>query len=221
MIVDTMSLQEVGETILKTAIKNIPRIKGMVRSKERTYKRIIYKGLKDMYDFQPLQFEADGINYHLCPYSIGKSDYKKYGMLYTLFAHFYYNGTNWYCTITNNFKSVSIYCNHFFERYIERHLKDDSSVNPEIVRKFFNETDHLHYNRLIENPKHPNCIYSSSRIGVCCGYRVSKNILAFMTYIDKDTLTLGDKKESYDIGLKALDSVYMNEKGELQFGIIA
>lgn len=35
MIVDTMSLQEVGETILKTAIKNIPRIKGMVRSKER------------------------------------------------------------------------------------------------------------------------------------------------------------------------------------------
>lgn len=219
MIVDSMTLQEVGEAILKTAKVNIPKIKGMIRRKDKDYRRIIFKGLKDRYDFKPLSFVADGIEFHICPYSLGKKDYKRYGLLHCVFAHIYYKGTNWYCTVSDSFSTIKMYCNHFFERYIERHLKDNSQVNVETVRRYLKETEYLHYIRFINNPKHPNCIYSSTKIGVCCGRVVSKNILAFMTYIDKETLSLGEKKESYNISQIALDTVYMDEKGEMQFGV--
>lgn len=221
MIVDTMTLQEVGEGILKASIKSKPTIKGMLNRKDRDYKRVIYKGLKDRYDFQPLSFTADGIEFHICPYSLGKKDYKKFGMMYCLFARVFYRGTNWYCNIADSFVGVNMYCNHFFERYIERHLKDDSKVGVDIVRRYFKNTAHLHYTCFIDNPKYPNCIYSATKIGICCGRRVSEKVRCFLTYIDKETLSMGDKKQSYDIGQKALDTVYMDERGELQFGIVA
>ena len=61
MIVDTMSLQEVGETILKTSRKSFFKIFELIARKERNYRKIIIKGLKDRYDFQPLSFTNDGI----------------------------------------------------------------------------------------------------------------------------------------------------------------
>lgn len=213
MIVDTMSLQEVGEAILKTAISNIPTIAKMIIRKERIYKRVIYSGLKERYDFQPLSFADNGIEFYICPYSKGKRDYKKYGMANGLFAHVYYRGTNWYCLINYDYSRVYMYCNHFFERFIERHLKDKSIVNVEVVRKYFKETDYLSTWRFVDNPKYENCIYASTNIGVCCGQMISKNVLAFKTYIDMETLTLGDKKNVFDVGQLVFDRLTTNKLG--------
>lgn len=213
MIVDTMSLQEVGEAILKTAISNIPTIAKMIIRKERIYKRVIYSGLKERYDFQPLSFADNGIEFYICPYSKGKKDYKKYGLGFCLFAHVYYRGSNWYCLITWDYSSVQMYCDHFFERYIERHLKDDSLVNVDIVRRYFKETDYLTHNEFVEHPKYKNCIYTSTNIGVCCGEKVSKHILVYKTYIDLGTLTIGKKREAFDEGQKAFESVITNVWG--------
>lgn len=219
MIVDTMTLQEVGETILKASQKSIMIITKKMAAKERDYRRIIIKGQKERYDFQPIPFITDGIEFYICPYSKGKKDYKKYGMAYCLFAHVFYKSTNWYCMITWNFLSVMMYCNHFFERYIERHLQDDSEVNVDLVRRYYKETDYLTYFCDIDNPKYENCIYGSTNIGVCCGEKVSNNILVYKTFIDIETITIGDKRKTLDKGQKILESLVTNEIGIREFRI--
>ena len=221
MIVDTMTLQEVGETILKTAIRNIPTIGKLIMRKDKVYKRIIYKGQKERYDFLPMTFEADGIEFHICPYSKGKSDYKKYGIANGLFAHIFYRRTNWYCLITYDYQSVVMYSNHFFERYIERHLKDSTQVNAETVRRYFKETDYLTMCQVIDNPKYKNCIYGSTNIGVCCGEIVSSNVKVFKTFIDMETLTQGDKKETFDSGQTFFANLITNKLGIREFKGVA
>ena len=221
MIVDTMSLQEVGETILKTATRNIPTVAKMILRKEKVYKRVIYRGLKERYDFQPLLFTDDGIEFIICPFSLGKRDYKKYNMAIGLFAHVFYRGTNWYCLITWDYSRVQMYCNHFFERYIERHLKDNSQVNVETVRKYFKETDYLTLYRFVDNPKYENCVYASTKIGVCCGQAISKNIVAYKTYIDMETLTQGDKKTVFDKGQITFPKLIINKLGLRAFKDVA
>jgi len=221
MIVDSMSLQEVGEAVLKAAHKSIPLIGEMLLRKDKDYRRIIIKGQKERYDFLPIPFNTDGIDFFLCPYSKGKRDYKKYGTLYCLFAHVFYKGTNWYCMITADWFRVIMFCNHFFERYIQRYLKDDSEVNAETVRKFFKETDYLYINSPIENPKHPNCVYASMNIGIACGEIVSKQVTVYKTFLCKDTLTLGDKKMVFDKGQEDFERIVMNKYGLREFGSVA
>lgn len=214
-----MSLHEVGEAILKASQKSICRIVKMGANKDKDYRKVIIKGLKDRYDFQPISFTTDGIEFILCPYSKGKKDYKKYGMKYGLFAHVFYRGTNWYCLITWDFLSVMMYCNHFFERYIERHLHDDKKVNVDIVRRYYKEIDYLTYNYDIDNPQYENCIYGVNNIGVCCGEKISNNILVYKTFIDMETITIGDKRKAFNKGQKALESVVTNEVGIREFRI--
>lgn len=213
MIVDTMTLEEVGEAILKASNKSINRIERLLTWKDKDYKKIIIKGQKERFDFLPIPFENDGIKFYICPYSKGKKDYKKYGIMYGLFAHVFYHGTNWYCMITADYVNVIMFCNHFFERYIERFLKDDSVVNVEMARKFFKETDYLYINRPIENPKHPNCVYASMNIGIACGEIVSKHVTAYKTFLCKDTLTIGNKRKTYDEGQKAFETTITNDWG--------
>lgn len=217
MIVDTMSLKEVGEAILKASQKSISKIVALLDNKDKEYRRVIIKGHKERYDFQRISFTTDGIEFILCPYSKGKKDYKKYGIMYGLFAHVFYNGTNWYCMITNDFKSVGMYCNHYFERYVERHLKDDSRIDVEIVRKYFKEIDYLTIFHRLEHPKYKDCVYGSTNIGVCCGQMISNQVIVFKTYIDMETLTLGEKKKTYDNGQKTLEALITNEIGIREF----
>ncbi len=221
MIVDTMTLQEVGEAILKASRKAIPTIERMLTRKENDYKKVIYKGVKDRYDFIPLTFKTDGIEFILCPYSKGKKDFKKYGMMYCLFAHVYYERTNWYCMVTSSFQTVQMYSNHFFERFVERHLKDDTKVSVDLVRKYFKETNYLTSSRFIDNPKYENCMYGATCIGVCCGHKVSDHVLAFRTYIDIETLTKGDKKVVFDEGQKDFEAVFTNEVGLRGYWMVA
>lgn len=219
MVIDTMSLHEVGEAILKASQKSIKRVMNTLVNKDKDYRKVIIKGLKDRYDFQPISFTTDGIEFILCPYSKGKKDYKKYGMAYGLFAHVFYRGTNWYCLITWDFQTVVIYCNHFFERYIERHLQNESEVNADIVRTYFKETDYITHYSDIDNPKYENCIYGATNIGVCCGEKVSNHILVYKTFIDMGTVTIGNKRKALDKGQKVLGSLVTNEVGIREFRI--
>ena len=212
MIVDTMTLKEVGETILKTVPKVIPTIFEMLERKDKNYRKIIIKGEKERYDFNPIHITTDGINFIMCPYSLGKKHYKKNGILCYLIAHVYYNNTNWYCTINYDLQSVQMYCNHFFMRYIERHVKDGSMVNVEIVRKYFKEINYLTTIYEIENYKHEDCIYAATNIGLCCGRLVSNQVYIYLTYIDRETLTIGDKRKAFDDGQKLLETVELGIK---------
>ena len=198
MIVDSMSTEEVYDAIIKAVEANTASIESVISPKKKVYRRIILKGGDKRHDFKPLRKVVDGITFYVCPYSRSKRDYKKHDIMYVLFAHFFYMGTNWYAMMCNG-DCVALYKQHFFERYIERHLKDGSNVSIDTVHHYFIETDYLINCRMIENPKHPNCVYGATNIGVCCGYHLGNNKMAvWSTYVDKETLNRGDKKDLYD-----------------------
>ena len=218
MIVETMSMEEVCNAILKVAQTKLVSIESVVFSMEKVYRRVVFKGGDKRYDFKPLRKVVDGITFYVCPYSKSKKDYKKYGIMYGLFAHFFYQGTNWYAMICGNGGSVTLYKQHFFERYIERHLKDGSKVSIDTVRHYFKETDYLTSCRMIENPKHPNCVYGATNIGVCCGYHLgSRKMAVWCTYVDKETLDRGDKKDLFDKSAARFASIGMDEQGNRIF----
>lgn len=198
MIVDTMSMEEVGKAVIKAAIASRMKIFGLVKRKENKYRKVILKGGEKYYDFKPIPMVTDGITFYVCPHTKGKRDYKKYGILYAVFAHFFYKGTNWYALLLQNYERVAIYQHHFFERYIERHLMNNSEVTLETVMQYFKETDYHSQSKPLENSLHNNCIYGATNIGVCCGYHCGISILIWLTYIDKETLTKGAKKEHFD-----------------------
>ena len=123
--------------------------------------------------------------------------------------------------ITWDFQDVIMYCNHFFERYIERHLKDNSIVNTDIARKYFKETDYLSIYSVIDNPKYDNCIYGATNIGVCCGERLSNHVLAYKTFIDMETIIFGEKKNTFDMGQRAFETLVLNKFGIRDFWYVA
>lgn len=208
MIVDTMSIEEVGNAIIKAVQTNKKQIASATVPKDKLYRRTILKGGERRYDFKPIRTEADGITFYVCTYSMGKKDYKKFGLMLCLFAHFYYQGTNWYAMLCSDYNTVAFYQQHFFERYIERHLKDGSKVSIDTVRHYFKETDYHTNCRAVRNPKYANCIYGATNIGVCCGrYCGRGNMIVWLTYIDQETLCRGEKKIIFD------DSVSLTAKG--------
>ena len=218
MIVDTMTMKEVGEAILKAVQRNLMKIASPMLRKDKLYRRIILKGGERRYDFKPLRSYADGITFYVCPFSLCKRDYKKYSLAFGLFAHFFYKGTNWYALLCDDNRTVNLYNQHFFKRYIERHLKDGSKVSIDTVRQYFKETDYLTNCKIKENPRHKNSVYGATNIGVCCGYHCgSTKITVWLTYIDKDTLSRGDKKEVFDDSADSLIPIGMDALGQRVF----
>jgi hypothetical protein len=211
MIVDTMSIEEVSDAVLKAAIMSQQKIYNLLDAKRKTYKKIIWRGNKNKFYFTPISFRTDSITFYLCPYSNGKNEFRQYGISYGLFAKFFYHRTNWYTLVLDQFTGVALYQQHFFERYVERHLKEEIPVSIDVVRRFFKETDYLTCSKVYENPLHPNCIYGATKIGVCCGYR-SDNSEVWCTYIDEDTLANGDKRKIFD------ESQYMFVEPEINDG---
>lgn len=218
MIVDTMSMKDVGEAVLKTVQCNLMKIAIPMLKMNKKYRRIILKGGDKRIDFMPIRTEADGITFYLCPYSLGKRDTKKYSLVFGLFAHFFYRGTNWYALLCDDNRTVNLYNQHFFKRYIMRHLKDGRKVSIDTVRHYFKETDYLTNCQIKQNPRHKNCIYGATNIGVCCGYYCgSKRITVWKTYIDQETLSKGDKKEVFDDSADKLIPIGMDGFGQRIF----
>lgn len=198
MIVDTMTIEEVGNAVLKTARANRNRFEAIVGYNQPAYKKIIYRGNKDRYDFKTIPVKADGISFYIFPYSEGKKEFKKYGVAYTVIAHFFYNGTNWYCQLLESMTEVGLYVQHFFQRYIERHLKIETPVTIDIIRQYFKETNCSSFCLRKENPRHPNCMYGTTNIGLCCGFMAKNHFDVWLTFIDKETIERGDKYEVYN-----------------------
>ncbi len=221
MIVDTMSFIELEEHLLNRKKIIMPLLERMMKAKDKDYRRIVYKSQKDRIDFKPLYLKNDEIEFYVCVYSLGKNDYRKFGPNFTLFAHFFYKKTNWYAHFVDKLSTINFYSQHFFKRYIERHLKDDSEVTSEIVRRYFKEIDNMTYICSIENLKYENCMYGGTHIGVSCGESIKKmcgeeiigQVVVFKTYIDNETLTRGEKDRTYKVSQEAFQHVVMGELG--------
>lgn len=210
MIQDNMTLDEVGRSLLRTALQNYPHFLSLIVQKRKKYRRIILKGGQERYDFKPIEVLVENITFHICPYSLGKHDFKKYDLCFCLLASFKYRNMERYCMVSDYGTSVQIYTRHFFERYIERHLKDDSEVDIRLVRHFFREIDYVCHPVPVEKEGQDNAIYAGTNIGTCCGYKACEKVYVFKTYIDEQTLKKGDKRKVFDVTQPLLQPVGMD-----------
>jgi hypothetical protein len=213
MIVDTMTMEEVCSCVLKSVKANTDRISALIFHKQKDYRRIILNGNKDWYEFKPISFNADGLTYYICPTSKGKKEFKKHNVKIYVFIHFFYKGTNWYAQTLEKLTEVCLYCQHFFQRYIERHLKSDEPVTLAIVRQYFRETDGYVYCENRNNPKHKNCMYGTTSIGMCCGFMTKNYCNVWLTYIDKVTIEKGQKLEVYDRAKNLIIPIGLDKNG--------
>lgn len=176
MILENMNIQEVGRSLLKTAQQNYLRFGLILSHNEKKYRRIAIKKGQERIDFKPINVQVENITFHICPYSLNKQDSKKYGFNFCLLASFKYRKKDMFCMISDYGTKIQMYTIHFFERYIERHLKDDSVVNINLVRKYFKETEYVCHIESVEKEGYENSVYGGTNIGACCGYKVCDNV---------------------------------------------
>lgn len=207
MIVDTMTYEEVGDSILKAARKSLPKIGRLLNAHRKAYMRIIRNSKKERCDFKPIPFKYDGIDFYIFAYSLGKQYVKKHQFPICLVAKVLYRKTVWYCLVSDGMCMTQLFQKHFFERYIERHLKTDYKVDIDIVRRYLKETNYVSAQKIFENPLHENCLYGATNIGICCGYHCKYKMAIWLTYIDKETLTLGAKKDIFDESREGLEPI--------------
>ena len=208
-----MTIEEVGEAILKAAKKSLPKVGRLLEAHRKAYMRIIRKRKKKRYDFKPIPFKYDGIDFYMFVYSYEGRHIKKHQFPICLVANVLYRNTIWYCLVSEDMSIAQLYQKHFFERYIERHLKVDCKVDIDIVRKYFKETNYVSTQKIMENPLHENCLYGATNIGICCGYHCNYRMAVWLTYIDKSTLTLGAKKDLFDECREGLELIGINSHG--------
>lgn len=209
MILDSMTIEEVGKCLLRTAQQNYLRFGLLMAHKNNKYRRFIIKRGQERYDFKPINVQVENITFHICPYSLSKLDFKKFGLSFCLLASFTYQNRKRYCMFTNLCLSVQIYTKHFFERYIERHLKDDSKVDFNLIRHYFKEIDYVLNPEAVKKEGYENAIYAGTKIGTCLGYKACDNVYVFKTYIDKETVR-GEKRKVFNESQPLLQPIGMD-----------
>lgn len=213
MIVDTMTFKEVGDSLLKEYKEyHMDRIFRLLEHKRKNYRRVILANGEKRIKFNPFSYTYQTTEMFILPFSEGKKDFKKYDISYYVFARFFYRGQYWYAKFNCTTDIVDIYSQHFFLRYIERHLKSDNMVGIDVVSKFMYDTEAVCLVKGIDSDKYENCIYGSTSIGMCFGQGFG-NINVWKTYIDKETIEYGIKKKTFDIGTEMLKPVGLDKFG--------
>ena len=192
MIIDNMTLEEVGKSLLRTTRENEEYFARLVGYRKKEYRRAVLKRKGKTY-FKPIIRIVENIEYYICPYCHGKKEANQGIIWHTVMALFRYQNRIMYCTIDDSNTHVSLYTTHFLERYIERHLKDDSQPGIETLIKFENERNHIVCVMDVKDPIYDNRIIAGTRFGIGCGYKVADNVFMYKTYIDKETIRAGEK----------------------------
>lgn len=218
IILDTMSLTEVGLIVYERSIGICEKISPLLNHKQKEYARImIRKGNVKTY-FKPITIENYDITFHLIPNCLGKADLKKYGARVLIAGEFRYKGDRFYSLLIGNCGQISIYTTHFLERYVERHLGDDSPINADTFIKYLMETDGVIYGF---DEGVDNKIQWATSIGNVCGCVLHPRVLFHKTFIDNSTIIKGKKKEANDKGNVLMNRTVLNRVGNrtLPYGI--
>ena len=199
MLVDSMNFKEAATHLIDVKDAAMKKIAWLINNKNWSYWKIMKKLGDVKHYFKPIEIEKFGTRLYLCPYSLGKSDFKEKGMLFHLFAKVYYKKDIYWCLYCNNLSIVYFFKNHLIKRYLERHCGEDTTaktVTFEDVHRFFKETDVLCKIYDDPNSKEPNGIKGNCSIGTLCG-NIMDGEVVFRTFIDASTVN-GFKKEVYD-----------------------
>ena len=192
MILDNMTLEEVGKSLLRTTRDNEKRFIRLVTHRIKRYRRVVIRR-NSRTNFKLIKCTIENVDFYICPYSYGKKEMKKNAVWFCLLASFKYQNRRLFCSIDESSTHVALYTTHFLERYIERHLKDDSQPGIETLRRFENERNHIVCAMDVKDPIYDNRIIAGTRFGIGCGYKVADNVFMYKTYIDKETIRAGEK----------------------------
>ena len=197
MIIDTMRFGEAAAHIARVKAAAIPKILHILQSKKKDYQRIVNNRGDKRCNFKPIPFERERVQFYLCPYSMGKKEFKKNGVRFYVIAKIPYKKNTYWC-MTNIDNTVDFYKIHFFQRYQERHcgMPANSPVSMEEVRAFFDETDTFVTYKQCPSEGHPNGVLGGSYIGTSCGDLVD-GVYVWRTFVDASTARFF-KKQAYD-----------------------
>ena len=201
IILDKMSLTEAGIIAYERSIEVFIKYAPMIDERLNKYKRILIRRGNVKTYFKPLTIKSVDITFHLIPNCLGKTDFNKYGLRVLVAGEFRLNGDRYYSLLLNGtskeFSQIAIYTTHFLERYVERHLGDDSPINIETFIKFLKETDAISCG--FQEGNSDNIQWTTS-IGNICGCVLHPRVLLSKTYIDNSTIIRGKKKEANEKG---------------------
>lgn len=200
MIVDTMSLLEVAEELLKD-LKSEGIGKIVKRLKDKKYRKYIIKNgqSKKMIYFKSFDIETRRRNrFVVLPFCKGKSGFKKWGMGGIVVSLFYYEKYPYIAWVTNDFTSIVFFKKHLFERYNQRFVQDEMTFSKDLIFDYFRGNmllcaDHQHEDG-------SNGIVGVVRDGVLFGERLNDSAIVYKTYITADMLReeqMGKYKKLY------------------------
>lgn len=209
MILDNMTLEEVGMSLLRTARENKERFNRLVIHRQKKYRRIVLKRKDKKADFAPIHSEAEKVDFYICPFYFDK----RRGMFTNLIASFKYKKKQYYCLFCKFDTIACIVTTHFLERFAERHLKDDNPVGISTLRLYLRAIHFTWNPEIVKHPYYDNRFVAGTHIGVCCGYKISDNIYILKTFIDQETIDFGDKKRIFDESAGVLSKIELDCHG--------
>lgn len=213
MVVDTMSLLEVSEELLKD-LKSEVSVKVTKILSDRKYWRSVLKygeGKKTLY-FKPLEITTKRLNrFKILPFSHGKHDFKKFGLAFIVISMFYYKKYPYVAWFVNDFSAVAFFKKHFFDRYDQRFLQSETLFSEDLVFDFFKGNMHVFTGPQYEDMS--NNVMGVSNDGVLLGEKLSSVVTIYNTYIRVDMLK-GKQVDKHRLLSNELDD-YIKELKEI------
>ena len=213
IILDSMDLAEVGTVVLERCFEKFIDCTDKVKYLLKDYARVMRNRGEVKTYFKPLVKKDFDITFYVLPSCNGKKDLAKYGVNVMLVGQFMHKGDIYYFMFILKTGQISIYTTHFLQRYIERHLKDDSPLNIDTFIKFVKETDGLCFGFTDDGYKTENSCQWATSIGNTCGNVLHPNVLLHRTFINADTIVKGKKKDAFDRGSSLRQYISIDDLG--------
>ena len=201
MIVDSMTYEEVVGAYIKENLEVQKKCCSIIKENLSDYKRIIFsRSRPGPIFFRPVEIKSSaGNDYYMQAFSYNKASFKKSGLRYYSFLH-YYNKKGMTVVIdtalnlvTNEF--YAIFISHFFERYRERYLKDQSADIKDTVFSYFKANQGGTFTP-VPSDKYKDSFYCAVNDGVALGSKINDKILLVKTFITYEML----RGEQIEIG---------------------
>lgn len=215
MIVETMNYEDIIKTIENDVEKELHRrIFGI--STDKKYRKFILKNnITGEYKFKPVKLVTKDKNvYFIRPWTKGKSDFRKYGLLYTFYMIYHLKDGYHACMICNSNmlirrkeSSFAFFTPHVFKRYCER-FKKTNDITVDMIHRFIDDNSTITSQPFIKKKYKEIGRYGYSHNGVFIGSRINDRAIEFRTFITKDMLRENQIEE--DNLTKLLDFVEEN-----------
>lgn len=195
MIVDSMTYKEIIAEFNKDWKDYFPSILER-KIDDNRYRRYMLKEAKDNVPvfFKPIELTSKrGNKYILQVNSKGRSDYKRYGLLFLLYMY-YHRSEGIYAVMRCSHSSWNVndacynfYIPHLFDRYRERELNDIHKPKMQTIIEFFKNNGTGKYIDM-PNDKYADNIFYTTANGVLLGSKLDGGNTLLRTYITFDML---------------------------------